>query len=262
MNSYFINEVIDNLFINFLDNNKDNSFENDMLKILCLIYGDLDIINPYKFKDESQLYKNMMKYGNKLDNIKTFFSNLENFIKTKNNKKGNNYYTLIQKEIIDMYYQKNGSIKINDKEINEFFKLLWTTKNSDYYKQSLNYLYSLNPNEIEKYFKEKFVKKNVVKEEKKDLLSLDAYKILNYDIENIRKMSNNKIQEINKEVYKSFDIDSNTLNKEYLLSEKIKSYKSFSNPVTTGNGYVDILLIMGVIVTTIMTVIIFGTIIF
>ena len=35
-----------------------------------------------------------------------------------------------------------------------------------------------------------------------------------------------------------------------------------NSPITTGNGYVDILLVMSVIVTTIMVVVIFGTIVF
>ena len=74
-------------------------------------------------------------------------------------------------------------------------------------------------------------------------------------------MNGKEIDELNEEIYSSFDISENAINKDYLLNESIKAYKMRRNPITTGNGYVDILLIMSVIVTTIMVVVIFGTII-
>ena len=75
-------------------------------------------------------------------------------------------------------------------------------------------------------------------------------------------MNGDEIDKLNSEIYESFDISENAINKEYLLNEKVKKIKINSEPLTTGNGYVDILLIMSVVVTTIMVVIIFGTIIF
>ena len=75
-------------------------------------------------------------------------------------------------------------------------------------------------------------------------------------------MNDEDVDKLNSEIYKSFDISENAINKDYLLKEKIKELKMQNNPITTGNGYVDILLIMSVIVTTVMVVVIFGTIVF
>ncbi|MBQ8901573.1 MAG: hypothetical protein IJY87_00725 [Bacilli bacterium] len=75
-------------------------------------------------------------------------------------------------------------------------------------------------------------------------------------------MDDSEVDKLNSEIYKSFDISENAINKDYLLQEKIKELKMQNSPITTGNGYVDILLVMSVIVTTIMVVVIFGTIVF
>ena len=75
-------------------------------------------------------------------------------------------------------------------------------------------------------------------------------------------MEEEDVDRLNSEIYKSFDISENAINKDYLLGEKIKELKMQSNPITTGNGYVDILLIMSIIVTVVMVVVIFGTLVF
>ena len=96
----------------------------------------------------------------------------------------------------------------------------------------------------------------------KDLLSFDVYKLFNISIADISKMSEEDVKKVNKEIYKSFDISDSVINKEYLLEEIIKALKNYSEPITTGNGYVDILLIMSIIVTGFMVVVIFSSIIF
>ena len=70
------------------------------------------------------------------------------------------------------------------------------------------------------------------------------------------------IDNLNKQIYKSFDISENAINKEYLLKEKVKEFTRENNAVTTGNGYVDILLIMSIIITVVMVVVIFTTFVF
>ena len=67
-------------------------------------------------------------------------------------------------------------------------------------------------------------------------------------------MDNNELRNVNKEIYSYFNIDDNTMNKKYLLDNEIKKLLYERNKVTTGNGYVDILLVMSVIVTTIMVI--------
>ena len=59
-----------------------------------------------------------------------------------------------------------------------------------------------------------------------------------------------------KEILNKYNINENAINKDYLLKEKIQGLYKRRNLLTTGNGYVDILLVMSVIVTTIMTIIV------
>ena len=63
-------------------------------------------------------------------------------------------------------------------------------------------------------------------------------------------------------IYKSLDINENSINKEFLLQEKVNQSKMQNMPMMTGNGYVDILLIMSIIITVIMVIVIFATLVF
>ena len=46
------------------------------------------------------------------------------------------------------------------------------------------------------------------------------------------------------------------MNKEFLLREKFKELTTPKKVITSGNGYVDILLVMSIIVTVVMAVIV------
>ena len=151
----------------------------------------------------------------------------------------------------------------SDEDIKEFFDLLYTPGTSDYLRISENFRNTEDPYEIAEYYKEAM--QIPVKEEKKedkDLLGFDVYKLFNVSIADLSKMENEDVNKLNKEIYESLDIKENAINKDYLLGEKIKELKRERNLITTGNGYVDILLVMGIIITTIMVISIFGIMVF
>ena len=52
--------------------------------------------------------------------------------------------------------------------------------------------------------------------------------------------------------YDYFKIRENAINKEYLLDKAIEAIERENNKVTSGNGYVDILLVLSVICTVLM----------
>ena len=52
------------------------------------------------------------------------------------------------------------------------------------------------------------------------------------------------------EAYNYFEVDANSINREEELEKNINYYKKYGKKIATGNGYVDILLLMSVIVTT------------
>ena len=244
MKSYFVNEAVDNAVNDYM-RSKDvpegilyNSFLVVVIRILINIYGQLDIITPYQTKSLETLKDNLKKYGA-------------------------TYFVEIQKCLIDLFNLKRKNFGVTESDCKEFFDLLYTPGTSNPLRQSYNFLKASNIYEVAEYYQAKMAEKfEEDKEEEKNLLGFDVYKLFNISVNDLSKMNASDIDNLNNQIYESLDISENAINKDYLLNEKIKEIKMQNTPITTGNGYVDILLIMSVIVTTIMVVVIFGTLVF
>jgi len=273
--SFFVNEAFDKAVNDYLiSKDKEegilyNSFLVVVIRMLINIYGELDIVNPFQTKNEDALNDNLMKYGaskekvDKLKNMLNEFYTLEKKNKQANKREDNSYFIDIQKVLIDLFVFKKNNFGMVARESHEFFDLLYTPGTSNALRLSYNFLNADNIYEVAEYYKVSMEKKDeIVKETKNDLLGFDVYRLFNLSIADLSKMNEEEIKNLNSQIYKSFDISENAINKDYLLSEKVKEIKFRNNPITTGNGYVDILLVMSVIITTIMVVIIFSTLIF
>ena len=270
----FINEAFEKAITDYL-NSKDkkesvlyNSFLVVVIRMLISIYGELDIINPYQVKNEDALDINLMKYGASKDAIANFKRLLDGYyiIERRNvtslKREVNNYFIEVQKCLIDLFTLKRLNYGIKENESKEFFDLLYTPGTSNALRLSYNYLNAEDIYEIANYYQNSLEQKKEEKEEKKDLLSFDVYKMFDLSIADLSRMKKADVDKLNKEIYKSLDINENAINKDYLLEEKVKDYQLKSNLITTGNGYVDILLVMSIIVTTLMVVVIFSTLVF
>ena len=277
MKTFFVNEAFEKAITDYL-NSRDkeesvlyNSFLVVVIRMLVNIYGELDIINPFQIRNEFALDANMMKYGFPKENVTEFKRLLDGFyrIERKNmssiKREENIYFIEVQKKLIDMFNVKRLNFGLTETDRKEFFDLLYTPGTSNALRLSYNFLSANNIYEIAEYFKNEVAKvKEVPKqtEKEKDLLSFETYKFFGVGVSDLSKMNESDVEQLNSEIYKSFDISENAINKDYLLEESIKAFKMQRTPITTGNGYVDILLIMSVIVTTIMVVVIFGTLVF
>ena len=277
MKTYFVNEAFEKAVQDYLKSrdNKEgilyNSFLVVVIRMLINIYGELDIINPYQINSENALDDNLMKFGLEKEDVAEFKRLVDGFyrIEKKNmssvKRETNIYFIEIQKKIIDMFNLKRLNYGLTESDRKEFFDLLYTPGTSNALRLSYNFLNADNIYEIAEYFKiemkkEKENPKNNEKE--KELLPFETYKMFGIGVTDLSKMNEFDVEKLNSEIYKSFDISENAINKDYLLEERIKAYKMQKTPVTTGNGYVDILLVMSVIVTTIMAVVIFSTLVF
>jgi len=273
--SFFINESFDKAINDYL-NSKDkpesilyNSFLVVVIRMLINIYGELDIINPFQVKNEIAFDNNLLKYGATKEAIISLKRLVDGFyvIEKRNEdairREVNPYFIDVQKALIDLFNLKRLNFGLAESESHEFFDLLYTPGTSNALRLSYNFLNAENIYEIAEYYKEVIAKKEaVLSDEKKNLLGFDIYKLFNISIAELSKMNEADVNKLNSEIYKSFDISENAINKDYLLEEKIKEIKMQNNPITTGNGYVDILLIMSVIVTTVMVIVIFSMLIF
>lgn len=272
MKPYFINEAVDQAINDYLSSNNSpdgilyNTFLVVVIRMLVSIYGELDILNPFRLNNEDAFNFNLMKYGAKIediDNLKRLidgFYIIEKRNKNAKSKEENNYFIEIQKVLIDLFNLKRINHGVTDQETKEFFDLLYTPGTSNPLRLSYNYLKSSNIYEIAEYYKEKMALNNDKDEEnKKPLLKFDVYKLFKISVADLSKMNSDEINKINSDIYKAFDISENAMNKDYLLEEKLKQIKGQKKLLTSGNGYVDILLIMSIIITVVMVIFVFGT---
>ena len=236
-----------------------NSFLVVVVRMLVAIYSELDIINPKVMDDEDLLKANLGKFGYSKTDVEVFLSNIQLFMdfELENDKrkikKKNPYFIIIQKELVDMLIKKKLNFYLTEAEVREFYDLLYTPYSKNPLRVSYNFLQASDVNEIDKYFKIQ-MKNNVkvILPKEKHFLNAKAYEILNYSFDNIRNLESSEVDKINSQVYDYFKIRENAINKEYLLEKAIEAIERENNKVTSGNGYVDILLVLSVICTVLM----------
>ena len=208
-NYIFVNEAFTNGlndYLNFKDNPecvKYNSFLVIVVRLLTIIYDELDILNPFYLDNERSLDTNLMKYGYSLEKINDFKKVFQKYYENE----GESNFIKIQKMLIDMFALK----KLNQKAV-------------------------------------------IAKP--KETLSIEAYEILKYSLEDIKAMNSDELDAVNKEVYNYFDINANAINKKYLLDKAVFDYNHPKPSLSTGNGYVDILFFLAITATIGMVILI------
>lgn len=267
MTGVFVNEAFTKAVNDYLKSSDQpqgivyNSFLVVVVRMLVCMYSELDIVNPMVVDDKELLYKNLGKFGYSKDALDIFFSNLQLFYEiekeneTRNIKKKNPYFVISQKDLIDMFIAKKLNFYLTEEETLEFYDLLYTPFSKNPLRVSYNFLTADDVMEIDNYFKQQMrdnVKVVVPKE--KHYLNIKAYELLNYSMDDLNKMDSSELDRVNHQVYDYFKIRENAINKEYLLEKAIEAIERENNKVTSGNGYVDILLVMSVICTIVMVV--------
>lgn len=248
-----------------------NSFLVVTIRILALIYGKTDILNPYYLGNSGVLFQNLSKYGVEAEVIALFKEDFLAFyeFEIKNEKRKiklqNPYFKKVLKYLIDMFVAKkrNGKVTFNEEE--KFLDLIYTTHTKNAYRISYAYLNLDDIKYTEKYYYSKLNEMDMTRELDLDKtirtkLNLEALSMIGVNLSNLENMSEKDIEKAKKEVYNYFEVDSSNVSSENELSEKINYYKMYGKKVTSGNGYVDILLLMSVIVTSfsVLAIIIFN----
>ena len=262
---YFINIAIDKAIKTYIatknqpNNVNYNSFLVVVIRILVLIYGEADILNPYYLNNDIAFLNNLAKYGLSKSDVVIFKDELFNFYQfaLENNKKNikerNPYFRSVLKILVDMFIMKRKSIGIKYDEEETFLDLAYTSHTTDYYRISDNYCMNDDPRFIEKYYYSKINELDVTKDLSKTInmnLNLDALKQIGVNLSNITNMSEQELITAKEEAYSYFEIDSTKPNRDELLQNSVDYLNMYGRrKVTSGNGFVDILLLMSVIVT-------------
>lgn len=270
--TFFINEAFDTGIKSFLEceNKKDsllyNSFLVVVIRVLAFIYGKLDIVNPYYLKNNVALINNLSKYGVNKSDILNMFEELLLYYKiesedyNKKFKRKNPHFTKVQEYLVDMFIMKKRNSQVSYQEEEEFLELIYTTHTKNAYQISYNYLVSNDPGFIEKYYYSKLNNQDVTRVDLDKTISkninLEALNFMGINLSNIHNLSESEIMDAQDGAYRYFDIDVDSTNRDEELKKAMNYYKTYGRKVTTGNGYVDILLLMSVIATSISIIVI------
>lgn len=248
--NFFINEAFTLGIKQYLENKENNDFLTVVIKTLINIYGELDIINPYKTNTESGMGgfdENIVKFGYSRENLSLFKQEFLNYYLTKD-QIPNKYFSKIEKDLIDMFFLKVKSVNHDEEIFNNFKSYL-----------KFNDEKSADKDEIERYFNYKLKSLNTdIKYQlvENNTLNKDAYEILGYSYDNITKMSKNELIDINNKIFDYFKIDQNNQDKYLRLEQAIIYYKEFGKKEEKKqeNGYVEFLLLSGFIAVSILTI--------
>ena len=273
----FINKAFDKAIKTYIDA-KDkpnsllyNSFLVVTIRVLALIYGKLDILNPFYLDTSVVFFQNLAKYGVAPETIGLFKEEFLAFyqFELKNEKRDiklqNPYFKNVLKYLVDMFVakKKNGKVSFNDED--KFLELVYTTHTKNAYRISYAYLMLDDLMYIEKYYYSKLNEIEMTRE--LDLnktirtnLNLEALNMIGVNLSNLQNMNEDDIAKAKNKAYNYFEVDATNQTCEDELNEKVELYKMYGKKVTSGNGYVDILLLMSVIVTSfsVLAIIIFN----
>ena len=253
-------------YLNYKDTPENAEFSNFLvivIRALILIYGELDIVNPYRTNNQSGaggFDDNLKKFGLSDSLLMEFkqqclqyFQNEQNLDLLKLS------FLNVQRILIDMFALKSSHVVVSDEEKEQFKSLLYMKEDTNASKNELYLKLTPNSHEIANYFSSKMFeqKHNFVLTEYKDVaLDSEAYRLAGYNIVEIMNMSEQEILNINNKVYHFFRIKETDTNKKKRLESAILYYKKYGNAITTGNGYVDMLLLSSIIATGLMVAVI------
>ena len=250
----FVNEAINEGITNFVEGKNPEDFTTIIISTLVNIYGQLDIVNPYKTKSEKSFDSNITKFGYTKEDLSLFKQNVLNFYLSKD-EKPNKYFNKVEKQLIDMFFIKMNKMQLSESDINTFNSYI------QYEGTKLNDIYSANKKEIKKYYnyKNKFRSFNInYKLEEQNKLNKEAYETLGYSYDNIVNMSDQELVLINQKVFDYYNIDASSADKYQRLNQAVAYFKQFPKkkvePKKAANGYTAFILIISFVIITLLSI--------
>lgn len=264
----FVNEAISTAIANYIkfkerpDRGEFHSFLVLVIRTLVLIYGELDIVNPYRTNNVVGFDMNLKKFGCGDDVIQELKRQmLLYFQNSQDEGMLRELFVSIEKTLIDLFALRKKSVDVSEEEVLQFKSLLYLKNDVNPFKMELYNKYTPNSDLLLYYLNNKLfeVKHNFTFTEFKDVaLSAEAYQLAGFNAVEVMHLKEEEIENINNKVYHFFRIKDNDLNKRGRLDDAIRYYKKYGNTITSGNGYVDLLLLMSIIATGLMLVVLVG----
>lgn len=252
--NFFVNRAIDCGIENYLlkknneKYNKSHIFEVLVVEMLVRIYGEINIINPYKLKDSKSFIKNLQLYGLSSANAYLFVNLMDEYYKWVSgfSKKNNNLIEKIKFILLQMALNKISEKNLSKEECeyyirffdnkiiglketcilmgdnNENFYRMWNLKKGFIDRKNINFKFDLL---LPDFFAEK------------------KYKEFGISLNDMSKLSNETVEKINNKIVVE-EADTERKKNKFIIPLKLA--------ITSGNGFVDTLVLLSVMATEIM----------
>ncbi len=230
------NDVLLNAISRYLINKEDQSFDVQIVRILVYIYSEADLVNPFLIKDYDLINNNLKRFGLEEESLNKFKKSLQNYLTTQNI----NDFLTIYKIIIDMIEKKYKDDFITEEEVKKYEEIFFKGRSikalNDYWNKAL---YKIN-------------NKITFTEVNNNVFNPYAYYLQGKTLADIKEMSDEKLYYLNKKILRDYNIkfdDKNMLNK---LNRAIDKAMMPKGALSSGNGFVDILMFLSFVATEIM----------
>ncbi len=219
----------------YMANKQDPSFEVKIVTILTHIYNEIDLINPILLNDYKLLNQNLMKYLKNSEELVKFNDCLDNYVKTKDF----NSFLTIYKIIIDMIEKKYKDKFITEEEVKDYEKFFFEGRSVQHLKEYWDKaLYRIN-NKIT------FEKVN------ENVFNPYIYYLQGKNMADIKELSNEELIKLNEEILKKYHLSLDDNNLKGKINKIV--YKALNPPtLSSGNGFVDALMIVSFVATEIL----------
>lgn len=247
----FVNDAIHNgviNYLNFIDDkeiDKIHVFEFSVIETLVSIYGEINVINPFKLGKEDSFKKNLMLYGLKESEMEMFIKYMgdyDTWLNSPNEVTKTKLPIQIESIIINMILHKSNFQKITTEEI-EKYNNFFDPAEGDLIK--VQNLIVEDKTLIPSLWRRKRyqLEGNLILETiEPELLAPDIYLKYGLLIDDVKQLSNLKINEINEKI-----------KKEETNNEDDKSkFDPKKLILTSGSGFVDTIVLLSIMATEIM----------
>lgn len=276
--SVFINEAMDNALENYIKSFKIGQrisavdFLLNVIDLLMDIYDKEKLINVYNQGNEAEFNKILLQFGLPTEELNNFYKttlefyhwNNSAFIKTT-------LINDIQKTIIKMIKLKNETVNLSDNEIRDYEQKLYIKGTNGLY----NKINSVNPDEIFMIWEEtkaemsnnklkdisipKFSKAETFSQEefqitvnhkRPNLLENDKYESFGLTIEEVKKLDDSQIENINNRILQ-LELNNSESSGGIVNQKEAKEKQKVLTPqnISGGGGFVDRLLLLGIMAT-------------
>lgn len=252
--NFFVNRSIDVGIENYLlkKNNerydKSHIFEVLVIEMLINIYGEINIINPYKLKDSKSFVKNLQIYGLSSKITYQFIDLMDEYYKwlSASNSRCTNLIEKIKFILLQMVLHKTSEKKLSCHE-KEFYVRFFENKII-----GLNEICKLMKDDNLSFYRMWNLKKNFINTAHvkfnyelmlPDFFDEKKYKEFGISLNDMSKLSNETVEKINNKIVVEEAITGKKKSK-FVIPLKLM--------ISSGNGFVDTLVLLSVMATEIM----------